>query len=543
MRDEYNAGGSVRTTGFEDEGLSDTNHPPRGTAEEGYEEVLAIPPETPISRKSRRKRSRWSVRSYVSRTPVFWPLIVLVGMGVALRIVVEVAAWPTMFEWVDAVRYARVYPTQLFGDFWMPAGYPVFLKIVHGVNGNLGFTILVQHCLGVVTAVLFYLTSRRMGVGRYISLLPCAVVMLSGDEIYLEHILMGDSFYLFAMALALYLFVRALQSPSKMWVLGIAGLVTGLACLTRTTALALPVVLFVWLAFARVGDGRNIKIVIRRLTYFGVPFLVIVVGYLGVASAVGPYAGMFDMNGFHLYARVAPFAECNLFTPPPHTEKLCQVTPVTSRFGPEYYEWDLSSPVRHDFPLSPATARLTGTFADAVIIHQPIDYLKAVALDMTRYVDPSLGHLPSGFGEGHSLMSFSNFDPQLEKQLSAQLSRRYTGSTPPSRRWLADLGSAQGVLRVGSVLMLLFIASVLGGLIFGRRHTRGGLLAVSTLAFLLFLGPVATFTYDIRYGVPPEAFLALAAALGLQSIWSRFGLQHGEALDRVTPALSSPGMA
>ena len=439
-----------------------------------------------------------------------------------LRALVEVAAWPTMFEWVDAVRYARVYPTQLFGDFWMPAGYPVALKAIHAVNGNLGFTILVQHILGIVTAVLFYLIARQLAVGRYLSLLPCAVVMLSGDEIYLEHILMGDSFYLFAMALALYLFVRALRSSSKSWSFGLAGFVTGLACLTRTTAFALPVVLLLWLAFARRNGEWSIRAVVERLAYFGVPLLVVVLGYLGVASAVGPYAGMFDMSGFHMYARVAPFADCSRFTPPPHTRKLCQATPASSRLGPEFDEWDLSSPVRHNYPLDPATARLTGGFADAVLIHQPVDYLKAVSLDMARYIDPSLGHLRAGFGEGHNLMSFSNYNPQLEKEISAQLGTHYSGSTPPSSRWLRVLGDGQGVLRVDQGLMVLMIAVVVGGLVFGERKTRGGLIAVSALAFLLFLGPVATFTYDIRYGVAPQAFLALAAALSLQCLSRRF---------------------
>jgi 4-amino-4-deoxy-L-arabinose transferase-like glycosyltransferase len=540
MADEPNAVGSVGTA--LPEGTPEIDDGLYGSAG-GGPGAPAVHSVTPASRKSRRKLRRWSLRRYVSGRPVFWPLIILVGVGIALRIVVEVAAWPTMFEWVDAVRYARVDPTQLFGDFWMPAGYPVFLDILHAINGSVGFTILVQHCLGVVTAVLFYLISRRLGVGRYLSLVPCAVVMLSGDEIYLEHIMMGDSFYLFTLTLALYLFVRALGSPSNVWALVVAGLVTGLACLTRTTALALPVVLIVWLAFARVDGQRRIKMVLRRLTYFGVPILVVVVGYVGVASAIGPYAGMFDMSGFHLYARVAPFAQCSQFIPPAETRKLCQKNPVTSRFGPEYYEWDLTSPVRRDFSLSPATARLAGAFADQVIIHQPVDYLKAVGLDLARYVDPSLGHLPAGFGEGHSLMSFSNFDPQQERQLSAQLSTRYSGATPPSRRWLSDLADVQGVLRVGPVLMLVFLAAVLGGLVFARRRTRGGLLAVSTLALLLFLGPVATFTYDIRYGVPPDAFLALAAALGVQALWSRFGHPKPEGLDRAEPALPSAAVA
>ena len=209
---------------------------------------------------------------------MFWPLLILVAVGVALRGIVELAGWPTMFEWVDAIRFARVYPKGMFSDFWMPAGYPVFLKFMHALDGNIGFSVLAQHVLGVITAVLFYLIARNMGIGRYISLIPCAVVLLSGDFIYLEHIVMGDTFYLFALTLALYLFVRALRSPSGLWALGIAGFMAGLACLTRTTALVIPVVLFLWLAIASMREGRSTRTVIQRLACFALPTVLTIVG-------------------------------------------------------------------------------------------------------------------------------------------------------------------------------------------------------------------------------------------------------------------------
>ena len=239
------------------------------------------------------------------------------------------------------------------------------------------------------------------------------------------------------------------------------------------------------------------------------------------------------MSGFHLYARVAPFAECSQFPVPPHTGKLCQSSPIGSRYGPEYYEWILSAPVRHYYPLSPATSQTVGTFAKEVLMHEPGEYLKAVSLDMARYIEPSLGSLPGGFGESHSLMSFSNFNPQLEKQISAPLATHYSGVVPPSTRWLADLGRVQDIVRVGPVVLLLLIAAVLGGLFFGKGKTKGGLWAISALTLLLYLGPVATFTYDIRYGVPPQAFLALAAALGVQSMCTRVGLHTARSIDPV----------
>jgi hypothetical protein len=469
----------------------------------------------------RAHRSRRSASRLVFGRPVFWPLIVLVGVGVALRVLVSIAAWPTMFEWIDAIRFVRLYPTGLFSDFWMPAGYPVFLKAVHLVSNDMGFTIAVQHLLGVVTAVLLYLVARRLGVGQWVSLVPAAVVLLSGDQIYLEHILMGDAFYLFAMVLALYLFVLAVQTPSKRWLLALAGVVSGLACLTRTTALVVPVVMVGWLLLVRVGRWKQTG---ARVALFGLPVVAVIAGYAALASAVGPYTGLFDMSGYDLYSRVAPFADCSKFTPPAGTQVLCESTPVADRLGPEYYAWDLNDTLRRDFPLTPATSRLIERFAEEAIIHQPGAYLKAVTVDMARYVDPSIVARPGGFGEGHDLVTFSYYDRAMEKSISTVLAKHYSGTTPPSTRWLADLGTGQRVLRVGRVVSLVLITAVVGGVVLGRGRRRAALVAIAAMTFLLFLGPVATFTYDVRYGIPPQAFLGLAGALGLQCVldaWSR----------------------
>src|SRR3569623_1563185 len=41
--------------------------------------------------------------------------------------------------------------------------------------------------------------------------------------------------------------------------------------------------------------------------------------------------GLSRNGDWHLYARVAPFADCTKFTPPPGTETLCETTPRAAR--------------------------------------------------------------------------------------------------------------------------------------------------------------------------------------------------------------------
>jgi hypothetical protein len=61
--------------------------------------------------------------------------------------------YPAVMLSFDSPRYARV-GQELFGDFWMPAGYPLLLHLLHSVTRQLWFTIVIQHLLGLATGVI-----------------------------------------------------------------------------------------------------------------------------------------------------------------------------------------------------------------------------------------------------------------------------------------------------------------------------------------------------------------------------------------------------
>ena len=131
------------------------------------------------------------------------PFLILLTLGLFVRLALMFLYYPAVMLSFDSPRYARVSPQEFFGDFWMPAGYPLLLHLLHGVTRQLWFSIAIQHLLGLATGVILYLTMSRLGLKRWIACLPAAVVFLSGDQLYLEHQLMADSFFIFLAIAAL----------------------------------------------------------------------------------------------------------------------------------------------------------------------------------------------------------------------------------------------------------------------------------------------------------------------------------------------------
>lgn len=64
------------------------------------------------------------------------------------------------------------------------------------------------------------------------------------------------------------------------------------------------------------------------------------------------YTGWTPTGMWNLYGRAAPFADCNEFTPPRGTRRLCEAKPPSQRGGPAQYVYDISqSPgLRHSSP-------------------------------------------------------------------------------------------------------------------------------------------------------------------------------------------------
>src|ERR687886_542781 len=109
------------------------------------------PPEGHYSR-DRAKPDFWRTQ----RAPQV--LVAILLFGFVLRLALTLGWQPALFGWPDAASYIDVAHGQLFGNELRPAGYPLFLRGLHAVAPSLLLVVVVQHVLGLATAVVLYLT-------------------------------------------------------------------------------------------------------------------------------------------------------------------------------------------------------------------------------------------------------------------------------------------------------------------------------------------------------------------------------------------------
>ncbi len=229
--------------------------------------------------------------------------------------------------------------------------------------GSLTFTIVVQHLLGLATAVLAYATLQRAGAPRWVALVPAVVLTLTLDAIYYEHTLLSETPFTLLVTGALYCGVRSLEERSGIgWPIA-CGLLLGLAVTFRGIALfAIPV--FVLALLLRDGGWR------RRLAGAGATAIAVVallVSYAALQESQNGYFGLTQGSGWSTYARSAPFADCRVFDPPEGADALCDPRDARERPGPDWYAWNPESPGQRLFQGPPHQSALVGSFGRAAI--------------------------------------------------------------------------------------------------------------------------------------------------------------------------------
>ena len=450
------------------------------------------------------------------------PLLLVLAAGLAVRFFTMVAYDRAVLQYYggDSARYLRLFAhARLFGDDLTPAGYPAFLRGLRALWPSLPLTVAVQHLLGLATAILLFAAMRRLGASRLTALVPAAVVALSGDNVFLEHALLTETLWGFVIALGFYALARAYDGRGIGW-LAAAGALLGCSALVRNTSLLLPVLAAAWLAVVLGGPLR------QRLRIAGVvlaPAVAVILGYVVLAHALGPHDGLFERSGDLLYMRVAPFADCHRFRPPAGSAGLCEATSPDQRPGPLHYGgFDSPAPVKTNYATRPSPAVL-GAFARTAIVHQPVDYLHAVALDEVRYLLPHAGvHRPDS-GARPEEMSFGHTEPFAQpatrEEQAAKYRLVYSGvGRPRAPGGSFDLlGAYQGVMRAGGLVLVVAAASIAAGLALGRGRLRLVALLPASFALTMYALPPLLLTYDVRYGVTPAPYLCAAAALALAS--------------------------
>jgi hypothetical protein len=424
----------------------------------------------------------------------------------------------------DSLVYVDMAQNELFSDPSRFVGYSLLLRGLHGVWADVDLAIAFQHLLGIATGLLLYGIVRRAGAPWWAAAIAAAAVLLSIDQIFLEHALMPETAFTLSLVGALYCCVRALERPRLLggelttrtaWVLA-AGITFGASAWLRPVTAPLIPLLAIWLVLAVPGSW---PVRLWRAAAGTAAAIAVVLGYFALHS---DYTGDFSLSsasGWALYSRAAPFADCSEFEPPEGTDRLCESTPPEQRPGPDFYGWEGGSPAVRLFGGPPRGDEKLGEFARAAILNQPLEYVEDVLRDSARYF--LYLDAPPYAGVGYELVEVERRAPGLEEEVVGAINSYYADEELAIRGGVDVLGALQDVLRARNTLLLIALVFAIAGLFLARGPLRQIqiLLLGATLGVLLV--PVATAIYSARYAIPVTGELAGAAAIGFWLVAAR----------------------
>jgi hypothetical protein len=463
----------------------------------------------------------------VTRDRVLVTLAALLGAGLLLRVYFLLVWSPAITGYSDSGIYFAGAVGSLWSDPIRTVGYSMFLRVLHAITPHLILVVIVQHAMGLGAAVLFFLAVRRCGGPRGLGLVPAGIIALGGDELFVEHAALSDSLFIFLIGAMLYCALRASDGAAR-WA-AMAGFCTGLGVWERGAGIAMVAVIPLWLCFSA---GRPT----RRTLAVGALSLVVslaTVGvYVGWRHAASGMPGLITSNSaWNLYGRVAPWADCTKFTPPPGTRALCEATPVPHRGYPtshskrrrpgEYYIYSPESPAYRLFGPAyhvskyPHAMALLQKWSEAAILGQPLDYLHAVWLDTIRLFDPSHSSYGDLSADEMVAVMLGGFPPNSGRNAFVESWQQllYPHDPPSHRGEIGPLKEWERITRVDGVWMGVLLALCLVGpwLLAGRARSGMILFGLTALALLFF--PIFAKGYDYRFVIPAFAPLLAAGAL------------------------------
>jgi hypothetical protein len=488
---------------------------------------MASAESTPIRavRESRAAAAARRTAALAARVPLALAIVLLAG--VVLRVVVSLVYQPALMNNADSATYIVMADGGLFGDPVRTTGYPIFMIAVHAISDALAFTITVQHIVGVATGLLLYALGRRAGAPVWAAVIGAAAVLLSLDQIVLEHIILSEALFVFLFVATLYVCVRALDDPRPLawildtrhaWLIG-AGLLLAMCAWVRGVAAPLAPFLLLWILLAVPGTWKRR---FANAAVAGIAIAALMLTYFALNDMRTGTFGLSQSTGWGLYSRVAPLADCSQFTPPAGTESLCEQTPPGTRNGPDFYGWEPGSPAVQLYTYPPTGDDKLGAFARESIRAQPRAYAQAVATDVLRYFIPDYNTYAFG-GPGYDTLDIQREDPALEREVWGWLSGYYTGID--QRRMdgpVEALSEVQDWVRVQPLLMLAAMVLGIAGIVFTRGRVRAVLILLCGGGLLLFFVPSATANYNARYAIPSSGPIVLAGAIAAWALLGRW---------------------
>ncbi len=462
---------------------------------------------------------------WIRRNPEVFGLLILLAIGFLMRVALTMAWRPAFTGYSDTGIYFQGAFESVWTDPIRMAGYSMFLDALNAISPHLTTVVVVQHAMGLAAAALIFFAVRRCGGPQWLGLIPAGVLAIGGDQIFIEHAALSEALFIFFVVATLYAAVRA--SDDRSWWAALAGLAAGFAVWGRTAGLGLAVVASVWLAFSA---GRPT----RQSLIAGTLCLVAALGTIGIYAgwrnlATDQPGTLTSSNAWNLYGRVASWADCEKFDPPPGTEVLCEKTPLRERAlrsGEEYIFSDspatrlIGPPYR--LPSDPTAMDRLQSWSEAAVMGQPLDYLRSVWLDTRRLFSPNAPSYGQLSADGLVAFTIYGVDRSGDNDfVDYWQGLLYPGDPPPDRAGIEAFLTWQAMTRIVGFWMAAAIVLSLVGLFVLRGRQRAGATLFTATALLLLMFPIVSKSYDYRFVIPAFSPLAAAAALGA---WGLFGV-------------------
>lgn len=435
------------------------------------------------------------------------PFTALLTGGALLRVVTMLGYPPILWFTGDSYFYTT-YAEHLIPSRSKTLGYPFFLRLLEPFHSWALIAVL-QHVMGLATAVLLYALLRRAGLPGWGAALATVPVLYDGYEIQLEHMVMAEALFMLLLMAAVTIVLWRARGPA--WIPAVAGLLVGWAVLVRSAGLVVLPLLLLCMVIRRSG----VRAVAACAAGCVLPLVAYAIWY---HSATGSY-NLTSADGFLLWGRTSSFADCKQINPPPAERRLCLSTPVGKRAAPGVIVWDPAGPQRH-LPggvVSDSNNALQRSFALHAIAAQPLSYVKAVVKGVGKAFLPHRHHYPSRFTESHyhfPAKPYVFFPNGVQGVKPIVAAHRYDPSAPsrvvqPFARFMRGYQSV--VSLPGPVLLLIFVTGAVG--LVRRRAPRTLVLTAWGAAVALLVFPVMVIDFDYRYVLPAVPFACLAAAL------------------------------
>jgi hypothetical protein len=438
------------------------------------------------------------------------PFLIALAIGALIRVIIQIGFIPA-FNYSDGPAYLKFIDTFKLIQA-RPEGYDLLVVYpLSLLSRKVLYIAVVQHLMGLASAVVLYVLMRRWRVNVHVATLATLPVLFDTMQLVLEHSVLSDTVFelLLVMAVATLGWYRR---PTVGLALA-AGLLLGASVVVRLVGEPLIISGVGFCLLAASGWRKKLVTAVVLAIGFAAPVAAYATWY---HSQYGVYT-LAQFTGKSLYLRSTSFVDCSKISVPKYERVLCPRQPVGQRLDPTWYVWHSNQTIPRLKPPPGVTKdEAMRQFGLAAIKAQPLDYALIVARDFALNFD-----IWRGDRFEYDTAYKWRFGHYVTNDLNRQTResyRQHGGEVlhldKPFAYFMAGYGFV--IYTPGPVLLACLVLGLLGGFGF-RRARKSGMRSICLLTALsgagLLLMPDVTQEFVWRYQLPGIALIPLSAAL------------------------------